>query len=88
MFLLSQFFEDWHNNKNEKKINHYDLIRIFTFSLYFGKKKAEELISCPIKNKYMGYDWGNDSVKAKSCQANQMYRTRFWVVKKEAVVII
>lgn len=53
MFLLSQFFEDRHNNKNEKNINHYDLIRIFTFSLYFGKKKAE---ACPIKNKYMGYD--------------------------------
>lgn len=38
----------------------------------------------------MDFDWGNEFVKDKSSQANQMcYRTRrFLGVKKEAVVII
>lgn len=56
IFSFSQFLEDCHNNKDEKNINHYDLMRIFTTGLYFREEKAEELISCPVKSKYMGYD--------------------------------
>lgn len=55
-------------------------MRNFTSGLYFRDEKDEDLKSCPVKNKYMGHDWGHEFVKKKSCKENQMFyhRTRFW----------
>lgn len=49
IFSFSQFLENYHNNKDDENINHYDLMRIFTSGLYFREEKTEELISCPVK---------------------------------------
>lgn len=55
IFSFAQILEDWHNNK-KKNVDHYGLMRIFTYGLYFREEKAEELISWSVKNKYMSCD--------------------------------